>query len=406
MAINATGSSVYLQYSSLFQKNTKTGESNFQANIGGVIANRSTKIAGTKSSVADILDLSPEGIMQSLARTASKNAETGTESDANAAKMPTSDEISISGSNILNTIRENKNAVLERVNELLAEYGIEVDPEQGFDIRLDLTTGAVDVSEIEDTELMREFNAAITGDERLAMLISRTREGLGLPEVPNTVSRYFAIGYNSMLPTPEDAELEYQIDVTVNRTEKTDETEDSQENIFAFEMSIRLAAQRSDLGDYVNLESDNEFYEISVDDSKPREIGKSERKNVEKNDRKEELAVYSRLEQDEELEKIRHEWSIKITISNYENGAEEENSRSVLSVSISGTAFYDYNQESVNSLEALPWYLGSENNEQWFESLNGQFGTGLIDWFRNPSSGESNWASEFMNEINIGTWLN
>lgn len=218
MSISPTSSHVYVNYSSLFsQGNNKT----FSA-LQAAIANYSNGTAQTNNvatSTSDILEISQEGLDQLLAlQTATpaettENTETTTET-VNDVALTVSE---MSEAERVETIRVNKNAVLERVNELLAEKGIELSENQAFDLTANFLDGTISVTGIENADLAAAVNEALAGDQELINLMKKTREELGLTEPANTVSRNFTIGFDSTLETPADAELEYKIDLFINQ---------------------------------------------------------------------------------------------------------------------------------------------------------------------------------------------
>ncbi|MDR2754346.1 MAG: hypothetical protein LBC20_01445 [Planctomycetaceae bacterium] len=217
MSISATTSHVYVNYSSFFLQGNNKTFSTLQAAVANYSNNTSQGNNATVST-SDILDLSQEGLAQSLASPSiaagtTDNTETATET-VNNVTLGTPE---LSESERVETIRVNKNAVLERVNEILEEKGIELSENQAFDLTANFLDGTLSVTGIEDAELAATVNEALAGDEELLDLMKKTRNELGLAEPANTVSRNFTIGFDSMLETPAGTELEYKIDLFVNQ---------------------------------------------------------------------------------------------------------------------------------------------------------------------------------------------
>ena len=201
-------------------------------------------------SALDVLDLSPEALAWK------KSTETGTETTETERSEATSD-VSLQSPDMteaerVELIRVNKNAVLDRVNSILAEKGVEVSENQAFDLKVNFLDGSVSVTGVEDEALAAAMNEALAGDEELIALMRKTRDELGLPEQENTVPRNFTIEFNSMLETPADAELEFKIDLFVNRSvpqledgtaavEETEDDETQTEITPTFQMSIVLS---------------------------------------------------------------------------------------------------------------------------------------------------------------------
>lgn len=121
-------------------------------------------------------------------------------------------------------IRVNKNSVISRINELLNENGVEIPEDQKFTVNLNLQTGKLDVSGIEDEELQQKFLEAIQGDEQLTSLLRKTREDLGLDYGKNVTSRNFGIAFDSMLETPVDAAVSYRLDINIDPADSVQQT--------------------------------------------------------------------------------------------------------------------------------------------------------------------------------------
>jgi hypothetical protein len=230
MSISATTSNVYVNYYSFLSQGNNKSLSALQSVVANYGAN-AFQVSGSSASNSDILDISVEGLtllnaLQSVVpagttdnSTETDNTETGNTSTGN---TETVSDVSLNASEIseaerVEIIRVNKNAVLERVNELLEEKGIEVSAEQSFDLTTNFLDGSVSVTGIADPELAAAVNEALAGDAELIARMQKTRDELGLAEPANTVSRNFTIGFDSMIETPEDAELEYVIDLFVNQ---------------------------------------------------------------------------------------------------------------------------------------------------------------------------------------------
>lgn len=430
VSIHSTGNAtVYLQYSTLFQKNGRTTA--IQASVTANANENLLKKAENKGITGDILDLSPEGILESLAkRRAAANSETGAESgNVTTTGSGTSESSSVINAERIALIRTNKNAVLDRVNTLLAENGIEVPPDQSFELKVNAITGELSVTGIDDPELSAQFNEAIQGDELLSGLMLKTRDDLNLPTLPNTTSRNFTIGFGSMIPTPEGAEVEYMIDVTVRHfdpegnevaAENTAGSEDGGNPIFTFQMSIHLSTKMPSLIDFmesVTGETDE------TESEKASDSNSVTRKSKTVQNREEALSVNSWL--DFEEYGITHEWSLVLEIAEGGNanlnGGESQEGNWLMSTSltISGSMFYEFPQTATDSGDnsltesaaVLPWSVsGMENlgSEELISLLNQQFAEGLLAWFGNvgvTDTRSNDWATKFAEELGIGNWV-
>ncbi|MDR1963903.1 MAG: hypothetical protein LBQ50_09000, partial [Planctomycetaceae bacterium] len=235
MSISPTSSSVYVDYSSFFSQGKNKAFSAFQITAGSY-ANGAFQVRRASELTLDILDISAEGLAQVAALQSETSVETTVETTANIESVNdvTLETPEISEAERVEMIRVNKNAVLERVNELLAEKGIEVPSDQSFELTTNFLDGSIAVAGIEDADLAAAINEALAGDEELVARMKKTREELGLTEPANTVPRNFTIEFNSMIETPADAELEYKIDLFVNNpvpllTNETETTENTEE---------------------------------------------------------------------------------------------------------------------------------------------------------------------------------
>lgn len=256
MGVSPTNSNIYVNLTSIFsQDGGNKGLSIFQAT--GSYANGAFQIRGTRTSVSDVLDLSPEGMAaleaaaEAQAVAVPDDSEAAESTSENGAVDTTLQSNEMSDLERVETIRLNKNSVLERVRTLLEEKGIEYSAAQPFTLTTNLMDGSVTVEGIEDPELLAAFDEALAGDEELVSLMRKTRNELGLPEQGNTIPRNFTIEFASMEDTPANAEIEFRIDVFVNQTAQplvegeTDQTESSDQDQAAttplFQMSILLS---------------------------------------------------------------------------------------------------------------------------------------------------------------------
>ncbi|MDR2117905.1 MAG: hypothetical protein LBP87_16145 [Planctomycetaceae bacterium] len=214
MSVAPTNSSVYVDYSSFFSQGGKKTFSTFQATAASY-GNGAFQVRRASALTLDILDLSPEGLAQTNTLQPPNPAQItqNTETINNDVTLETPE---ISETERVEMIRINKNAVLERVNELLAEKGVEVDSNQSFELTTNFLDGTISVTGIEDESLAATINEVLAGDEELIARMKKTREELGLTEPANTISRNFTIGFGSMIETPANTELEYKIDLFVN----------------------------------------------------------------------------------------------------------------------------------------------------------------------------------------------
>lgn len=270
MGVSPTHSNLFFNFSSLYSQGNDKTQATIQGTAGSV-SNGMFQIRSVKMTVSDLLDLSPEAL--AIAADASSQTASGSTAVAIPGLTTDSSDSTVGKSNVADTtlgsptlseaervemIRVNKNAVLERVNELLAENGLEVPADQAFELTTNLMDGSVSVAGIDDEELLAAFNEALQDDEQLVELMRKTRNDLNLPEQENTVARNFTIQFNSMEPTPEDAIIEFNIDVSItqtkqmleNGTQTTDgeSTEDgtnggltSQFETFTYQISITLS---------------------------------------------------------------------------------------------------------------------------------------------------------------------
>ncbi|MDR2706814.1 MAG: hypothetical protein LBC02_13620 [Planctomycetaceae bacterium] len=220
MSVSPTSSSVYVNYSSLFSQGGNKAFSAFQATAANY-GNGIFQVRRASVSTLDILDLSPEGLYQYQSQSQPKTLQPETSAETTGNVETTNDVTletpEISEAERVEIIRVNKNAVLERVNELLAEKGVEVPSDQSFELTTNFLDGTISVAGIENADLAASVNEALAGDEELIARMKKTREELGLTEPANTVSRNFTIGFESMTETPANAELEYKIDLFVNK---------------------------------------------------------------------------------------------------------------------------------------------------------------------------------------------
>lgn len=221
MSVSPTSSSVYVNYSSFFSQNGNKAFSAFQATAANY-GNGTFQVRRASALTLDILDISPEGLAQTNALQPSTFAkttetETGLTGNAETVNDVTLESPEISETERVEMIRVNKNSVLERVNELLAEKGVEVSPDQAFELTTNFLDGSISVTGIADDSLETIVNEVLAGDKELIARMKKTREELGLTEPANTVSRNFTIGFESMTETPANTELEYKIDLFVNK---------------------------------------------------------------------------------------------------------------------------------------------------------------------------------------------
>ncbi|MDR3197669.1 MAG: hypothetical protein LBU34_07330 [Planctomycetaceae bacterium] len=214
MSVSPTSSNVFINYSSYFSQGGNKAFSAFQAAVANY-GNGAFQVRRASASTLDILDISPEGL--ALTNTLQPPTPADTTENAEAVNDVTLETPKISEAERVEMIRVNKNAVLERVNELLAEKGIEVSADQSFELTTNFLDGTISIAGIEDTSLAAAINEALAGDEELIARMKKTREELGLAEPANTVSRNFTIGFESTTETPANTELEYKIDLFVNK---------------------------------------------------------------------------------------------------------------------------------------------------------------------------------------------
>lgn len=255
MSITPAGSNVSFDFSSIFNQNKAF--SDFQA--AGRYADAAFKVRGP-SSEADILDLSAEGLAASEAATETDGvSEMGELVDTTIAE-----KAELTETQRVDIIRSNKNAVLARINTLLAEKGVEVPSDQSFELKTNFMDGSISVTGLEDPELEAAFNEALQGDEELISLMRKTWDGLGMPEQENTQPRNFTIQFLSMNETPADAEIEFTIDMTVNKAVSEDaeaEATEDDENASpsaTYQISITLSNKiRADMNAALLDELDN-----------------------------------------------------------------------------------------------------------------------------------------------------
>jgi hypothetical protein len=205
--------SSYFNYSSLFAQNGNKSLSAFQA-VSASYANGTFQLRRVSAVTLDILDLSPAGLAKANEIADSQSTEPIQEtSDVTLA----TEKPKISETDRVEMIRVNKNAVLERVKEVLDDKGVSVPEDQRFELTTNFLDGSISVEGINDPELAAAVNEALAGDEELIARMKKTREELGLDEPPNTIPRNFTIEFGSMVETPPNAELEFQIDIFVNQ---------------------------------------------------------------------------------------------------------------------------------------------------------------------------------------------
>ncbi len=212
---------LFASFSSIFSYNKDGKTLNAMSNISAAYTNGAFQVSRT--TYLDFLDLSPEGLAKFKEL---EDAAAVVDPDAVAENEAVSDvsletKKDMSEAERVETIRVNKNAVLGRVNDLLKEKGLEVSEDQKFDLKVNFIDGSIEVSGIEDPELLAAFNEALQGDEELIGRMRKTRDELGLEEKEGTVPRNFTIQFGSMQETPADAELEFHIDVSVNPLAET-----------------------------------------------------------------------------------------------------------------------------------------------------------------------------------------
>lgn len=282
MGVSPTNSQVFFNFSSLFAQGNNKNFASVQAAAANY-ANGAFQVRSASITVADVLDLSPEGL------TASQqvdNTEQSTESMVNENNTvdTTLKASELSEAERVEIIRVNKNAVLSRVNELLAEKGVEVSADQTFELTTNLMDGSISVKGIEDTELLASFNEALQGDEQLVNLMRKTRNELGISEQENTVPRNFTIQYNSMQETPEGVEIDFNIDLFITQPQNlledgTNEGEDAsdEQGTATYQMSITLSnrinidASLLDQSGNSNVSSKKEKDNDEIDDEETEE---------------------------------------------------------------------------------------------------------------------------------------
>lgn len=254
MGISPANSQIFFNFSSLFSQGNNASFASVQG-AAASYANGALQVRSTNITIADVLDLSQEGLAASQQTEESTQAAQSVVNE-NETVDTTLKASELSEADRVEMIRVNKNAVLSRVNELLAEKGLEVPEDQPFELTTNLMDGSVSVKGIEDPELLAAFNEALQDDEQLVELMRKTRNELGLPEQENTVPRNFTIQFNSMQETPEGIEIDFHIDLFITQPKPvlenesdTEETTEAPENdaladnqaTTTYQMSITLS---------------------------------------------------------------------------------------------------------------------------------------------------------------------
>ncbi len=218
-----------------------------------------------RETTLDILDLSAEGRDLSKLLTPT-NPMDATEPADDVLDPTATDDVTLGTPNDISEqqrvemIRVNKNSVLERVKDLLSEKGLEVPDGQKFDLRVNFLDGTIEATGIDDPELAAQFNEALQGDGDLIARMRKTRDELGIPDRENTVPRNFTIGFDSMLATPEDAELEYNIDVYVHEPIQVE----SETAAVTDEESEQAAAEESSADQKKNIYAQLPTFQYSI----------------------------------------------------------------------------------------------------------------------------------------------
>ncbi len=388
MSISPTGN-VYVQFSTIFQRDQSSPLQGFKASFSALSGKDIVqKVNDAKSHQKDILDLSPEGLRQSLLPK--------TKSDATDASLQSSEQASAPVSQMseidrVNLIRTNKNAVLERINELFAEKGIDVPQDQSFDITVDQQTGKLEIRGVDDPELLQAMNDAVAGDDQLVSLMKKTREDLGVPYPENVRPGNFTIGFDSMIPTPEDAEIAYQIDVVINAAKSMEAAESSEAEDMesspetktptapVLQFSILLTNKVPNATELLTDPTKTKSGETDETDNKSEN---SQLVSVTPEGKAEQLfRIQSRVEIDETG--LHHFWSIiNESASQEQNGA-----RILLRTEIGGQSDY-----------ASGWTFAGIESSDDISALNAAFQDGMKAWIFGKQDAQTSvpdWMNEF-----------
>ncbi len=418
MSISST-SNIYVQFSSLFQKDQSSPlqglRASFSALSGAEIDRKANEV---QSLVSDILDLSSEGIRRSLAGTGQNSLLPQDKSDAEQTEnqsgselqssAQSGDAVRLSEAQRVEQIRVNKNAVLNRINEILAEQGIEVSTEQAFNITVNMQTGAVSISGIEDAELLANMNEALGADEQLSSLMQKTRNELGVAYPSDVRPKNFTICFDSMIETPADAEISYQIDITINGQRKAAETPAEAEEGEVAETADSSSQAASD---------ETPLFQLSIflSNKVPSPTALlPEGDAAEKPSDKNTVSEKTTLEASETTSGIGMSYWVESYIEKTENGFQHfwrlineatasgsEGARLTTRTELGGSTLHANPGEAESGWTFAGIDL-TGTNEADFESLNRAFVDGIGSWVRNGAqAGLPDWVEEFVQETGI-----
>ncbi len=415
MSISST-SNIYVQFSSLFQKDQSSPlqglRASFSALSGAEIDRKANEV---QSLVSDILDLSSEGIRRSLAGTGQKSLLPQDKSDAEQTEnqsgselqssSQTGDTVRLSEAQRVEQIRVNKNAVINRINEILAEQGIEVSAEQAFNITVNMQTGAVSISGIEDAELLASMNEALGADEHLSSLMQKTRNELGVAYPADVRPKNFTICFDSMIETPADAEISYQIDITVNGQRNTAETPAETEDAEAADSNSQVTSDETplfQLSIFLSNKAPSPTALLPEDDATEKPSDKntvSEKTTLEASATTSGIGMSYWVES--YIEKTENGFQHFWRLINEATASGNEGARLTTRTELGGSTSH------VNPGEAESgWTFAGIDltgaTEADFESLNRAFVDGIGSWVRNGSqAGLPDWVEEFVQETGI-----